>query len=139
MKDIYWSNFQVKYIVSKIYVKDFFFFFRLQPNSDVRKIQLDAWCALVLSWGKSNNVSQIDVTEASSLPVFRWESCSVGLHSWFFLFVCNINFLVRFLCGLGDFKYFVNIPKLLVLILLSSNAYHWRVISYVKSIIFNWF
>ncbi|ROT78019.1 vacuolar protein-sorting-associated protein 25 [Penaeus vannamei] len=54
-------------------------FFTLQPNSDVRKIQLDAWCALVLSWGKSNNVSQIDVTEASSLPVFRNSAISRAL------------------------------------------------------------
>ncbi|KAK8734142.1 hypothetical protein OTU49_006037, partial [Cherax quadricarinatus] len=54
-------------------------FFTLQPNADVRRTQLDAWCALVVSWGRNNNVSQIDVTEASSLPVFKNPSISRSL------------------------------------------------------------
>ncbi|XP_068235671.1 vacuolar protein-sorting-associated protein 25 [Palaemon carinicauda] len=54
-------------------------FFTLQPNADVRKTQLDAWCALVIAWGKSNNVSQIDVAETSSLPVFKNPSISRAL------------------------------------------------------------
>ncbi|KAG7170491.1 vacuolar protein-sorting-associated protein 25-like [Homarus americanus] len=54
-------------------------FFTLQPNADVRRTQLDSWCALVVSWGKSNSVSQIDVTEASSLPVFKNNAISRAL------------------------------------------------------------
>ncbi|KAK8379210.1 hypothetical protein O3P69_019216 [Scylla paramamosain] len=46
-------------------------FFTLQVNADVRKTQLDAWCALVTSWGKQGGVTQIDVTEASDLAVFK--------------------------------------------------------------------
>ncbi|XP_076047568.1 vacuolar protein sorting 25 isoform X2 [Oratosquilla oratoria] len=54
-------------------------FFTLQPNADVRKTQLDAWCSLVVVWCKHNGVSHIDVTEASTLPVFRNTSLSRAL------------------------------------------------------------
>nr|XP_045595575.1 vacuolar protein-sorting-associated protein 25-like [Procambarus clarkii] len=54
-------------------------FFTLQPNADVRRTQLDAWCSLVVNWGRSNKVSQIDVTEASSLPVFKNPSINRSL------------------------------------------------------------
>ncbi|KAK3885841.1 hypothetical protein Pcinc_009968 [Petrolisthes cinctipes] len=54
-------------------------FFTLQPNADVRKTQLDAWCSLVLGWARKNNVGQIDVTGATSMVVFRNDSISRAL------------------------------------------------------------
>ncbi|XP_050694013.1 vacuolar protein-sorting-associated protein 25-like isoform X2 [Eriocheir sinensis] len=54
-------------------------FFTLQVNADVRRTQLDAWCSLVTAWGKNCGVSQIDVTEASNLDVFRNPAISRAL------------------------------------------------------------
>ncbi|CAL4065393.1 unnamed protein product, partial [Meganyctiphanes norvegica] len=57
----------------------FLVFYKLQPNADVRKTQLDAWCSLVVTWAKHKNISQIDVTEASTLPVFSNDSIKRSL------------------------------------------------------------
>ncbi|KAG0694516.1 hypothetical protein GWK47_027195 [Chionoecetes opilio] len=48
-----------------------YLFIRLQVNADVRRTQVEAWCSLVTAWGKERGVSQIDVTEAANLAVFK--------------------------------------------------------------------
>ncbi|CAG2186792.1 EAP20 [Mytilus edulis] len=38
-------------------------FFTIQPNSDTRKKQLEAWCSLILNYHKQKKSYSIDVTE----------------------------------------------------------------------------
>lgn len=46
-------------------------FFTLQPNSDTRSKQLEAWCELVLAYYRANRTYIMDVTEVSqSSPLF---------------------------------------------------------------------
>ena len=51
-------------------------FFTLQPNSDTRAKQLEAWCDLVLAYFKSTRSYMLDVNEASSSPLFYNEEIS---------------------------------------------------------------
>ncbi|KAJ8321029.1 hypothetical protein KUTeg_002616 [Tegillarca granosa] len=46
-------------------------FFTIQPNSDTRKKQLEAWCALVLSYLKQKKSHSVDVTEIQNSPLFN--------------------------------------------------------------------
>lgn len=45
-------------------------FFTIQPNSDTRQKQLEAWCALVLNYHKSQKLYILDVGEAYDKPLF---------------------------------------------------------------------
>ncbi|OWA51591.1 Vacuolar protein-sorting-associated protein 25 [Hypsibius exemplaris] len=46
-------------------------FFTLQPNLDTRKLQLEAWSALILKYFRSHRLHIIDVNEAQSSPLFH--------------------------------------------------------------------
>ena len=45
-------------------------FFTVQPNTDTRSKQLDAWCDLVLSYHRATKSYLLDVNEAQSSPLF---------------------------------------------------------------------
>ena len=45
-------------------------FFTVQPNTDTRSKQLDAWCNLVLSYHRATKSYLLDVNEAQSSPLF---------------------------------------------------------------------
>lgn len=45
-------------------------FFTIQPNSDTRAKQLEAWCALVLAYHRASRSYILDVNEAQSSPLF---------------------------------------------------------------------
>ena len=49
-------------------------FFTIQPNSDTRAKQLDAWCDLVLGYHRSSKSHVLDVNEALSSPLFYNEN-----------------------------------------------------------------
>lgn len=69
---------------------DFPPFFTLQPNSDTRAKQLEAWVELVLAYFKATRSYLLDVNEAGSSPLFsnkekkreRIERLCLGM-SWF--------------------------------------------------------
>ncbi|KAF6202515.1 hypothetical protein GE061_002911 [Apolygus lucorum] len=46
-------------------------FFTVQPNLQTRKIQLAAWCDLVLKYHKANNLYVLDIREAQGSPLFH--------------------------------------------------------------------
>ncbi|XP_055349372.1 vacuolar protein-sorting-associated protein 25-like isoform X2 [Paramacrobiotus metropolitanus] len=43
----------------------------LQPNLDTRKLQLDAWCALVLNYHRANRLHVLDINEAQTGALFH--------------------------------------------------------------------
>ena len=45
-------------------------FFTVQPNTDTRRKQLDAWCDLVLAYHRVTKSYLLDVNEALSSPLF---------------------------------------------------------------------
>lgn len=45
-------------------------FFTVQPNTDTRSKQLDAWCDLVLSYHRATKSYLLDINEAQSSPLF---------------------------------------------------------------------
>ncbi|GIY66002.1 vacuolar protein-sorting-associated protein 25 [Caerostris extrusa] len=45
-------------------------FFTIQPNSDTRAKQLEAWKTLILDFHKSNKIYLLDITEAQASPLF---------------------------------------------------------------------
>ena len=45
-------------------------FFTIQPNSDTRQKQVEAWCDLVLNYHKATKSYVLDVNEATGLPLF---------------------------------------------------------------------
>lgn len=45
-------------------------FFTIQPNSDTRQKQLEAWCELVLDYYKSQKSYILDINEAYDKPLF---------------------------------------------------------------------
>jgi len=45
-------------------------FFTLQPHQATRDKQLEAWRHLVLNYCQSNNISSLDLAQASDLPLF---------------------------------------------------------------------
>ncbi|XP_071482964.1 vacuolar protein-sorting-associated protein 25-like isoform X1 [Diadema antillarum] len=45
-------------------------FFTLQPNLEVRKKQIQAWCDLLLAYHKHHRIYTLDVKEAASSPLF---------------------------------------------------------------------
>ncbi len=46
-------------------------FFTLQPNSDTRSKQLEAWCGLILAYYRASKTYVMDLTEVSqSSPLF---------------------------------------------------------------------
>jgi len=45
--------------------------YRIQPNAETRKKQLDAWRSLVLDYCRTQKVCVIDVREGDCLPVFN--------------------------------------------------------------------
>ena len=49
---------------------DFPPFFTIQPNTDTRRKQLDAWCDLVLAYHRTTKSYLLDVNEALSSPLF---------------------------------------------------------------------
>jgi len=46
-------------------------FFTLQPNSDTRKKQLEAWKSLILNYHKTNKIYTLDVTESQEGELFN--------------------------------------------------------------------
>ena len=44
--------------------------FRIQPNSDTRKKQLEGWCHVVLSYYRHHKLYSLDVVEAQSSDIF---------------------------------------------------------------------
>ncbi|XP_064598356.1 vacuolar protein-sorting-associated protein 25-like [Liolophura sinensis] len=60
---------------------DFPPFFTIQPNSDTRKKQLEAWCSLVLNYHKQRKVYSLDVNEAQDSPLFHNKKISRKLSS----------------------------------------------------------
>ena len=48
-------------------------FFTVQPNSDTRAKQLEAWCSLVLDYHRANKSYVLDVSEAQSSTLFSNE------------------------------------------------------------------
>lgn len=49
-------------------------FFTLQPNSDTRTKQFEAWKALILDYHKVNKIYLLDITEAQASPLFSNKS-----------------------------------------------------------------
>ena len=45
--------------------------FRLQPNLETRKKQIDAWCSLVLTYHRHHRIYTLDVVEAQDGPLFH--------------------------------------------------------------------
>lgn len=48
--------------------------YRIQPNLETRKKQLEAWCSLVLSYQRHTKKYSLDVTEAQNSPLFHNKS-----------------------------------------------------------------
>ena len=48
-------------------------FFTIQPNSDTRHKQLEAWCNLVLDYHKSEKLYLLDVNDSYDKPLFKNE------------------------------------------------------------------
>lgn len=55
-------------------------FFTVQPNTDTRSKQLDAWCDLVLSYHRATKTYLLDVNEAQSSPLFYNSKINSILH-----------------------------------------------------------
>lgn len=62
---------------------DFPPFFTVQPNTDTRRKQLEAWCDLVLAYHRATKTYLLDVNEAQSSPLF----CNSKINS-ILVFVC---------------------------------------------------
>ena len=43
-------------------------FFTLQPNEDTKNKQIDAWCDLILKYGREKRIFQLDLVEACCKP-----------------------------------------------------------------------
>ena len=52
-------------------------FFTIQPNSDTRSKQVNAWCDLVLEYFKATKNYVLDVNEAQTSPLF----CNSAINS----------------------------------------------------------
>ena len=50
--------------------KNILYFYRLQPNLDTRKKQIEGWCDLVLAYYKYHKSHILDVNEAQSSEIF---------------------------------------------------------------------
>lgn len=51
-------------------VKTCKYFYRLQPNLDTRKKQIEGWCDLVIAYYKHHKSYILDVNEAQSSEIF---------------------------------------------------------------------
>lgn len=73
---------------------------RIQPNSETRKKQLDAWRTLLLDYCRTQKVCIIDVREGDCLPVFNNAAISSKFINYFMfnfkytLTRCNNIYLV---------------------------------------------
>ena len=58
-------------------------FFTLQPNEDTKNKQIDAWCDLILKYGREKRIFQLDLVEALNTELFNNKQidrkCSVEL------------------------------------------------------------
>lgn len=74
-------------------------FFTIQPNSDTKHKQVDAWCELVLNYHKEMKSYVFDINEAYGTPLFNNEKINSESIS-----VCNNIYIILY--------YFVLIGKL---------------------------
>lgn len=58
-------------LVANIYGFNFYLLFRIQPNEETRKRQLEVWKSLVLEYIRVNKQFVIDVREALKSPLFN--------------------------------------------------------------------
>lgn len=79
-----WIVYRVSMYTYILLIKFYFcnFFFRIQPNLETRKKQLEAWCALVLDYHRQNKSYSVDVTEIQSAPLFCNKKLDRILQTW---------------------------------------------------------
>ena len=73
---------------------DFPPFFTVQPNTDTRRKQLDAWCDLVLAYHRSTKTYLLDTNEAQSSPLFNNSKIN-SILCFFWCLPFNMYFLTQ--------------------------------------------
>ncbi|KAF7488127.1 Vacuolar protein-sorting-associated protein 25 [Sarcoptes scabiei] len=49
-------------------------FFTIQPNDETRKLQMDAWCAIIMDHCRKNKIYELNISESLNAPPFRNDS-----------------------------------------------------------------
>lgn len=55
-------------------------FFTIQPNTETRRLQMDAWCEIILDYCRRHRVFTLNVAESLTRPPFRNDAISRSLN-----------------------------------------------------------